>query len=103
MPATRDLRRFPEGARHGRGLFYRNGGKVMAVEIDAGPAFRARTPKVLFDGRYLDQFGSYDGSADGKRFLMLRGGQEETGGGQVYVVLEWFEEIRRRVRAGNAN
>jgi serine/threonine-protein kinase len=91
--------RGPGGA--SRELFYRTGDKVMAVEIEPGPAFRARTPKVLFEGRYLTLNGSWDVSADGKRFLMLKSaGEQETASGQVQVVFEWFEEIRRRVRAG---
>ncbi len=85
-----------------RELFYRNGDKMMAVEIEPGGAsFRARTPRVLFEGRYSALGGSYDVSADGKRFLMLKSAAEpESGPAQVHVVLEWFEEIRRRVRAG---
>jgi len=80
-------------------MFYRNGDKMMAVEIEPGASFRARPPQVLFEGRYLVLSGSYDVSADGKRFLMIRSaGQEEGGSGQVHIVLEWFEEIRRRVR-----
>jgi serine/threonine-protein kinase len=96
-----DSGQYPRWSRSGRELFYRNLEKVMAVEIDPGPAFRARTPKVLFEGRYLPTVGSWDVSADGKRFLMIKGaGEQESGPGQVHVVFEWFEEIRRRVRAG---
>ena len=98
-----DFGRYSRWARSGRELFYRSGDKVMAVEIDPGPAFRARTPKILFEGRYFTTFGSWDASADGKRFLMLKsgGGEQESAAGQVHIVFEWFEEIRRRVRAGS--
>ncbi len=97
----------PRWARSGRELFYRSraaGGQVMAVEIEPGPNFRAGVPKPLFEDRYAVQ--SWDVSADGKRFLMIRmgaGGEEETSAAstaQLHVVLEWFDEIKRRMAAG---
>ncbi len=92
---------FPRWGRGGRELFYRNNDKMMAVEVEPGSAFRARVPRLLFEARYLGISGSYDVSADGKRFLMVKFGTEsETGPAQLHVVLEWFEEIRRQVRAG---
>jgi len=41
-------------------------------------------------------FQGYDISPDGKRFLMMK---EETlqGQGQINVVLNWFEELKRLV------
>jgi hypothetical protein len=53
---------------------------------------------MLFQGNYA---GSYDVAPDGKRFLMIKppaGAQAPTD--QVTVVLNWFEELRRRVPAG---
>jgi len=95
----------PRWARSGRELFYRSrptGGQVMAVDIEPSPTFRAGVPKPLFEDRYAAY--SWDVSADGKRFLMLRGGatEEETPAAtaQLHVVLEWFEEIKRLMAAG---
>ena len=96
----------PRWASGGRELFYRSGGKVMVVAIEPGPAFRAGTPKELF--AYMSftlpgPVGSYDVSADGKRFLMITSGAPEQGAAatpEIHFVLEWFEDIRRRVRAG---
>src|SRR5262245_50213828 len=39
-----DAGNWPRWARNGRELFYRNGDKMMAVEIDTKPAFRAGRP-----------------------------------------------------------
>ena len=78
----------------------------MAVAIEPGPAFRAGTPKELFTSMSLvvpgGLGGNYDVSADGKRFLMITSGAVEQGAAtpEVHFVLEWFEDIRRRVRAG---
>jgi Tol biopolymer transport system component/predicted Ser/Thr protein kinase len=85
----------PRWSHDGRELFYRNGDKVMAVDIQTSPAFRAGTPKVLFQGNYAN---SYDVAPDGKRFLMIKlpaSAQSPTD--HVTVVLNWFEELRRRV------
>ena len=35
-----------------RELFYRNGDKMMAVDISTRPGFAASTPRMLFGGRY---------------------------------------------------
>ncbi len=87
----------PVWARSGRELFYRNADKVMAVEVVPGPSFRAGTPKTLFEGRYAR--GGYDAAPDGKRFLMMQSAQSEAGPAQLHVVMNWFEELRRRAPA----
>jgi len=86
----------PRWAGDGRELFYRAGDKMMVVEVETRPTFRVGIPKALFEGRY--DLG-YDVGADGKRFLMMKGieGAPET---QAQVVLEWFDELRRRAPAG---
>jgi len=98
----------PRWARNGRELFYRNGDKMMAVDVQTTPAFGAGAPKVLFEGRYFDgrsvetgaYSASYDVSPDGKRFLMLKPpAAQNAGPGQLHVVVNWFEELRRRVPA----
>jgi hypothetical protein len=39
----------------------------------------------------------YDVSRDGQSFLILGGGEPGTTGDQPIVVLNWFEEIKRRM------
>ncbi|OFW43075.1 MAG: hypothetical protein A3J28_17380 [Acidobacteria bacterium RIFCSPLOWO2_12_FULL_60_22] len=95
----------PVWARNGRELFYRSGDKMMAVEIMTQPAFRASTPKVLFEGRYEATTGlgirtNYGVSPDGQRFLMVKGGEQQQAPTQINVVLNWFEELKRRVPSG---
>jgi len=92
----------PRWGRTGRELFYRNGDRMMAVDIQTSPAFRAGAPQLLFERHYLDQFflysASYDVAPDGKRFLMLKpAAAQNAGSGQLHVVVNWFEELRRRV------
>ena len=61
-----------------QGALYRNGNKMMAVEIspcarDANPVLSA--PRVLFERAYTvvgTTVPGYDVSADGQRFLMVK-------------------------------
>jgi hypothetical protein len=44
---------------------------------------------------------NYDVSPDGQRFLMLKPiEQEQSAPTQINVVLNWFEELKRRVPTG---
>ena len=88
----------------GKELFYRRGGKMMAVEIRTQPSLSAGKPRVLFEGPYLLTPGTlpnYDVSPDGQRFLMLKPTQQARAAPtQINVVLNWFEELKQRVPAG---
>ena len=84
----------------GRELFYRLGDKMMVVEVQSEPAFSSGRPQLVFEEPYLrDRFGTsnYDISPDGQRFLMIKAAEEEPGPGQINVVTNWFEELKRLV------
>jgi len=85
-------------ARNGE-LFYRNGTKIIAVEIKTQPAFSAGTPRTLFEGRYSSfvHRRNYDVTSDGQRFLMLQ--SADPAATQINVVLNWFEELKQRLPA----
>jgi serine/threonine-protein kinase len=90
----------PMWTKGGRELVYRDGDKVMAVDIDLETG-ASSPPRVLFSGPYLDNPGwtrprSYDVTPDGERFLMtkLPGEQPQP---RIEVVLNWFEELRAKV------
>ncbi len=89
---------------NGRELFYRSGDKMMAVDIATQPSFTAGKPRVLFEGRYElspATTPNYDVSPDGQRFLMLKPAEaSEAAPTQINVVLNWFEELKRRVPTG---
>jgi len=86
----------------GTELFYRSGNRMMVVSIRTGDqTLNLGKPEVLFEGRYVSHSNPpglqhYDISPDGKRFLMMK---EETVAeqGQINVVLNWFEELKRLV------
>jgi eukaryotic-like serine/threonine-protein kinase len=93
----------PVWNRNGRELFYRSGDKMMAVDVATQPSFTAGKPRVLFEGRYNPAQGTtpnYDVSPDGQRFLMIKPSEAEQAPTQINVVLNWFEELKRRVPPG---
>ncbi len=89
---------------NGRELFYRNGEKMMAVDISSQPGFSAGKQKMLFEGHYLPTTVAqpdYDVSPDGQRFLMVKPSEQtQTAPAQINVVLNWFEELKQKVPAG---
>ena len=89
---------------NGRELFYRNGDKMMAVDIALQPTLTASKPRVLFERQFLlspATTPNYDVSHDGQRFLMVKAaGTGETAPAQINVVFNWFEELKSAVPTG---
>jgi serine/threonine protein kinase len=85
-------------ARSGRELFYRNGTKLMGVDVETAPAFSTGAPHVVIDGAYAPgQPGlpGYDVSIDGQRFLMVKPVDAEAAQRPIHIVINWFDELRR--------
>jgi hypothetical protein len=86
----------------GRELFYREGDKMMAVDVDTDPTFSAGKPRVLFEGSYRPTSGTlpnYDVSPNGQRFLMIQESGEAQAIREIHVVLNWSQELKRLVPA----
>ena len=83
-------------------IFYRDGDKTMAVQIATQPAVTVGKPRLLFEKPYVTIGGSNSSgmTPDGQRFLMLKAGEEEQEASQINVVLNWSEDLKRRVLAG---
>jgi Tol biopolymer transport system component len=99
----------PRWASNGRELFYvALDGTLMSVRITPGATFSAGAPaKVLgrpyYLGLGLSSTRSYDISADGQRFLMLKQAatpDEPNEPATVVVVKNWIEELKRLVPSG---
>jgi len=88
---------------NGKELFYRSGNKMMAAEVATHPSFAVGQARLLFEGTYatvakrVSEGAGYDVSSDGLRFLMDKQSGEAT---HINVVLNWFEELKRRVPSG---
>ena len=101
----------PAWSRKGDELFYLDGNdQVTAVRFQvSGTTFIPGKPARILNGRYVAgsttrgyDLRSYDVSADGQRFLMLK----ETAGASasaplptMIVVINWIEELKSRVPA----
>jgi serine/threonine-protein kinase len=99
--------------RLGQEIFYRNGDKMMVVPVKiAGKSgeFEAGMPRLLWEGRYSHGMSSscgppgvssssYDVTADGKRFLMIKDDGLDFGSTSLVVVLNWAEEMKRAIQA----
>ena len=57
-------------ARSGRELFYLNGNKMMAVDIETGPDLTVGTPGELFETPF-PVASEFDAAPNGQRFLMI--------------------------------
>jgi serine/threonine-protein kinase len=99
----------PMWARNGKELFYRNGEKMMVVPVETEPTFKPARPRVLFEGSYrygyTNMTSNYDVTGDGQRFVMVteapNAGSVEDLRGQINVILNWSEELKRLVPTDN--
>jgi Tol biopolymer transport system component len=92
----------------GREVFYRSiDGGVMKVDVESKPSFKLGNPSLLFPGNYAmlspEAGQAWDISPDGKRFIMMKP-PEQSGASpaagelqQINIVLNWFEELKKRV------
>jgi hypothetical protein len=99
--------RFPIWSRNGRNLFFLTPDwRLMIVDYTVtGDSFTASKPKVWSDKSLAFLGGNYpyDVSADGKRFAVVQYGagiadQEQRSNDNVIVLLNFFDELRQRVR-----
>ena len=95
----------PVWNRNGRELFFRSGNKMMAADVTTQPGFSAGKPRKLFEGSYVRSDWplasmTYDVSADGQRFLMVKATEQASSATEINIVLNWFEELKRRVPTG---
>jgi eukaryotic-like serine/threonine-protein kinase len=86
-------------APNGKELFYRIGNKMMAVDITTEPVFAAAKPRLLFERQFSAR--GFEVSPDGRRFLMVQAVEPELPATQINLVLNWFEELKRRVPVVN--
>jgi serine/threonine-protein kinase len=93
----------PVWSRGGTELFFRQGRKMLMVEVRSAPAISVGRPRSLFEGNYLDgpSVANYDVSADGERFLMVRG--RDGGGAEAVIVLNWVGELRAKRKGTPGN
>jgi eukaryotic-like serine/threonine-protein kinase len=81
---------------NGKEIFYRNGDKMMVVDVTTASEVKLSAPRVLFEQRYAYGAGitipNYDVTPDGQRFIMVK---DEATGSRLNVVLNWSAELNR--------
>jgi serine/threonine-protein kinase len=95
----------PAWSSKGNRIFYRQGNAMMAVDLTPGERVAVGKPTKLFEagwelgvGREQAVSASYAVMPDGERFLMVRY-EPEAIPTRINVILNWFDELRRRVPA----
>jgi Tol biopolymer transport system component len=99
--------RLPVWSRNGRELFFQNLDSRMMVEdyTATGDSFMQGKPRVWSDQQLHDPAGNlnYDIAPDGKKFAIfpeLKAPAQEKGSVHIACLLNFFEELRRRVPVG---
>ena len=90
----------PVWAPDGSTIYYVQGPNLMKVDVSTEGTFSRGQPTALFAWSYgagnrLDV--GYDIHPDGDRFLVVQGGRGAAGFGDVYIVTDWFTELRERM------
>ena len=88
----------PVWSRDGRTLYYRGSGKVMAVDIALGAAFRQSLPRAMFDDRFAATqtltHTCYDTMPDGS-LLMVQEAADRIAIKHINIVLNFFSKPSR--------
>lgn len=85
----------PLWAAAGDEIFFRRGQEWLSVPVQTQPDFAAGTPRIMFEGPYVNVDNlSYDVGPDARRFLLLKR-QDQPPATRIHVVANWFEELKR--------
>ncbi|HXI90434.1 MAG TPA: protein kinase [Blastocatellia bacterium] len=88
----------PVWSSNGQELFYRNGEKWMVATVRTKPDFSADPPRVMFEAYFINVPGiSHYVAPDGQRQLMIKAADQDPAPKQLNVVLNLFDELKRRV------
>ena len=92
----------PVWGKSGRTLYYRGEDAVIEVTVTPGDQFGVTSTAPLFMDRYVrdGNHTGYDVAGDGEAFLMIENEDAENPWTSLNVVLNWFEDVKRRVPTG---
>ena len=86
---------YPVWNPNGKELFYRNGDKMMVVDVETEGELVLGTPQMLFEKPSLLE--EYDVAPDGQHFVMIEEGESQPAPTQLILVQNWGEELKRLV------
>jgi serine/threonine-protein kinase len=104
-PISRDGGREPVWSATGTELFFRQGNSIVGVEVQTNGEIVAGEPRIIVSGGYDVTYAAsgsqtYDVAPDGQRFVTTQSVEHEAPR-HIRVVLNWFEELKERVRSRN--
>ncbi len=87
----------PVWSRSGRELFYRDGQRLIAAQIDARSGINIMRRDTVFADIYQvgNNHAAYDVLPDGRSFIMVR---PIGAGAPPMIVFNWFDELRERMQ-----
>ncbi len=89
----------PKWTSDGHELVYLNSNKMMVVPVKTEPQFSPGKPKIMFEASAFELL-YYDIMPDGQRFIMIDAGDHSSPPTQLNIVLNWFEELKKKVPWG---
>jgi hypothetical protein len=95
--------RTPLWSRSGQELFFVSAEEyVMGVRVEAGPPWRNGPPARVLRDRYYHgeaqgNTRTFDITADGRRFLMIKNADTAGSQNRMILVQHWTEELKRLV------
>jgi hypothetical protein len=86
---------------HNGELFYVGGNRMMVVDVQTQPTFTAGRPRPLFEMSTsllsTSLPSTFDVTADGQHFLMIKQSELELPATHLNIVLNWDQELLRLV------
>jgi eukaryotic-like serine/threonine-protein kinase len=96
---SQDDGRDPSWAPDGTEVYYRSGDRLMAARIDTAAGIRVVSRRTVVEPFSPPLYDDYDIHPDGRALVLVRPtGQPRRG--DVTVILNWFEELGRKVPSG---
>jgi eukaryotic-like serine/threonine-protein kinase len=87
----------PLWAQSGREIYYRHGDAMITAVVRTEPAFAVDRVRTLFRGGYArNQSRTYDVTADGQRFVMLKEIDDQSRPTALNLVSNWLEQFKQK-------
>jgi dipeptidyl aminopeptidase/acylaminoacyl peptidase len=86
----------PRWSRDGSKIYYRNGLRIMVVDVQLSPKIVLGEPRVFYEGNFVNVGGrSYDISPDGKRALIIEGRKDTAH--SIRMITNWLSRVEQVV------
>jgi len=101
VQVSTDGGREPVWAPDGSQLYFRNGTKLMAVDVRTRPALAVGKPRLVFEGNFVLSHHDYGILPDGRHFIMIQPVEGKMPPAELHVVVNWSEELKTRLASAH--